>query len=61
MILDIEEYHKSRETNLEEIYFILESFIHWYEEIKDRLNDAELAIIKFLIERIEIILANRQT
>ena len=61
MIFDAEEYHKDKPVDMEEIYYILESFKYWQEGISDRMNDAEAAIIKFLLERIDTILAHRQT
>ena len=61
MVFDSEKYHKDKPIDMEEIYFILESFKYWQEEMKDRMNDAEQAVILFLTERIDTILANRQT
>ena len=61
MIFDADQYHKDKPADMEEIYYILESFKYWQEEMSDRMNDAEQAVIKFLIERIDTILANRQT
>lgn len=61
MVLDTEKYNKPESANLEDIYYVLESFLCWYPEVKDRLSDAEDAVMQFLIEKTEQILANRQT
>ena len=47
------------DTNLDEIYDLLDTLLVWYPEIKDRLNDAERAVFQFMIEKTERILTNR--
>lgn len=62
MIFDAEEYRQTcqdNKPNMDDIYYVLENLLAWYPEVSGRLSDAENAVLKFLIEKTEAILANR--